>query len=390
MPQPTHATMADVFDDYRLNYHVAQMGATGINYQQYYTESETEAWMPDLNWQTCGKSLTRDDIQSIGTEQLPKSSSKKLNPSVAPPNSYNSNKTIAQQALDQMLTAKMSGYFLDTQVMDAWPTSNSLGSQLLSTGKQWLDNFNPYYEAKEAFYGVNSSGIPVSTWQRVVAGADLATWFVPMFKLDSLLAKAAIWGTEEFLGASASTSLKTLITQGTDIFTNGGFSQVRALMDFTSQPLGDFRLLANGNNLLESLDSNIYQNNTSNTSSVFGKLTNRNVVITQKGLSIVEQHLSEFNLSEIESIPNDLMVQRLKISLIQNQLLKGADAIFYTHEISETTFMNQGLNYDEAHTAALLKYQVSPFSLYHPEVISELPSYFSENWRQFWVDYPLK
>ncbi len=51
----------------------------------------------------------------------------------------------------------------------------------------------------------------------------------------------------------------------------------------------------------------------------------------------------------------------------------GADANFYLHEISESTMMGRGMPYDAAHAAALEKYGVSPFRLYHPEVIQQFP-----------------
>lgn len=36
------------------------------------------------------------------------------------------------------------------------------------------------------------------------------------------------------------------------------------------------------------------------------------------------------------------------------------------------------------HNAALNEYGVSPFRVYHPEVIQENPSFFNDNWLRFW------
>ena len=55
----------------------------------------------------------------------------------------------------------------------------------------------------------------------------------------------------------------------------------------------------------------------------------------------------------------------------------GADANFYLHEAAEATMMGRGLGYDAAHAAALNKYGVSPFSLYHPDVIQANPGLFN-------------
>ena len=46
--------------------------------------------------------------------------------------------------------------------------------------------------------------------------------------------------------------------------------------------------------------------------------------------------------------------------------------------------MGRGLSYDAAHGAALAKYGVSEFSVYHPEVITAFPRLFSNAWRLFW------
>ncbi|WP_112077003.1 hypothetical protein [Herbaspirillum rubrisubalbicans] len=78
------------------------------------------------------------------------------------------------------------------------------------------------------------------------------------------------------------------------------------------------------------------------------------------------------------------MVQRLKDALASGERLTGADANFYLHEIAEGTAFSRGLGYEAAHTAALEKYGVSNFSLYHPEVIQSFPSEFNSAWRAYW------
>lgn len=46
--------------------------------------------------------------------------------------------------------------------------------------------------------------------------------------------------------------------------------------------------------------------------------------------------------------------------------------------------MARGMTYDEAHAAALEKYGVSPFSVYHPDVVQANPGWLNQNWRNFW------
>lgn len=45
---------------------------------------------------------------------------------------------------------------------------------------------------------------------------------------------------------------------------------------------------------------------------------------------------------------------------------------------------NGALAYEVAHAQALAKYGVSPFSVYHPEVIQAFPEAFSPGFNAFW------
>ncbi len=118
-----------------------------------------------------------------------------------------------------------------------------------------------------------------------------------------------------------------------------------------------------------------------------GKLTNSTVRISQKGLDLVTQHLSKFGPVK----ENDLMLLRLNEALRSGKPVTGADASFYIHEVTEATKMSKGMGYIEAHQFALNKYQVSPFSVYHPDVISAVnaiePGSFNSKWIDFWSNY---
>jgi hypothetical protein len=46
--------------------------------------------------------------------------------------------------------------------------------------------------------------------------------------------------------------------------------------------------------------------------------------------------------------------------------------------------MARGMSYDAAHAAALEKYGVSPFSLYHPEVIQANPEILGSGFKNYW------
>lgn len=111
-----------------------------------------------------------------------------------------------------------------------------------------------------------------------------------------------------------------------------------------------------------------------------GVLMGREVRVSQKGLDLVESHLAQFG----SHAPNTQMIERLRSALRSGQKISGADASFYLHEAAEATMMNRGVLYDAAHDAALGRYRVSPFSVYHPEVIQANPGYFNSNWNTFW------
>jgi hypothetical protein len=116
-----------------------------------------------------------------------------------------------------------------------------------------------------------------------------------------------------------------------------------------------------------------------------GIFAERELTVTQKGLDLVKAHLArpEFG-GAIDPIEN-AMVQRLENALASGKRVSGADAIFYTHELAEATMMARGMLYEQAHTAALEKYGVSPLSVFHPDVIRSLPpGYLNYRWYQFW------
>ena len=82
--------------------------------------------------------------------------------------------------------------------------------------------------------------------------------------------------------------------------------------------------------------------------------------------------------------PNTAMVERLRRALGNGGGVDGADANFYNHELTESGLMQGGMPNPEAHTAAFEQHGVSPFSVYHPDVIQQFPEYFNQAWRNFW------
>jgi RHS repeat-associated protein len=111
-----------------------------------------------------------------------------------------------------------------------------------------------------------------------------------------------------------------------------------------------------------------------------GKLAGKSLNVSEKGLGIVEKHLAQFG-----DVPqNTAMIGRLRAALSEGRAISGADASFYMHEVAEATMMGRGMSYGAAHSGALAKYGVSPFSVYHPEVVQQFSSAFNSNWASFW------
>jgi RHS repeat-associated protein len=117
-----------------------------------------------------------------------------------------------------------------------------------------------------------------------------------------------------------------------------------------------------------------------------GKLAGRSIQVSQKGLNRVKNHLS--NPFFEEAPENQAVIGRLESAMANGRRVSGADASFYMHEVHEATLMRAagytGDAYAAAHQAALDRYGVSQFSVYHPDVIQQFSSRFGGAWRAFW------
>jgi hypothetical protein len=114
-----------------------------------------------------------------------------------------------------------------------------------------------------------------------------------------------------------------------------------------------------------------------------GRLANREIAVTERGIARIEEHLARPGFDPDPA--NAAMIQRLRDALGNGERIRGADASFYMHEIYESTLMNRGMPYQWAHPAALERYGVSSYSVYHPDVI-RTTSGFNQNWVDFWEE----
>jgi hypothetical protein len=119
-----------------------------------------------------------------------------------------------------------------------------------------------------------------------------------------------------------------------------------------------------------------------------GKLEGKEIRVSRRGIDMVKEHLR--NPFFDQTTANAAMIQRLEDAFASGSKISGADASFYLHELAETTIMRRlGLGYvDEAYSAAhggaLLRYDVSPYSVYHPEVMLADPGDWNPAFFKFW------
>ncbi|MBB5020668.1 hypothetical protein HNQ59_003993 [Chitinivorax tropicus] len=130
-----------------------------------------------------------------------------------------------------------------------------------------------------------------------------------------------------------------------------------------------------------------------------GRLESKQGYVSSAGLEKVQTHLDLFGQNEA----NSLMVQRLQRALDSGTPIEGADLVFYTHELNEATRtgrLAKELNvspaivaeqseagyafYNKVHVESLNKYQTSPFSVYHLDVLNANPGDWSSAWFKFW------
>ena len=98
------------------------------------------------------------------------------------------------------------------------------------------------------------------------------------------------------------------------------------------------------------------------------------IKVTEKGLSRVEKHLSQFEFDK----PTAEMLQRLRSGKTTEH-----DLTFYTHELKESAFMKRGFGAKEAHEKTL-EWQGIPSvtgyeaKLYHRDVIKDNRTFFNQ------------
>ncbi len=150
----------------------------------------------------------------------------------------------------------------------------------------------------------------------------------------------------------------------------------------------EFSMLKN-NNSNHKIRTGAHSSGVNSSGNGLGKLANKELNVSEKGLNIVKNHINQFETYQ----PNVDMIRRLENAMKNGEKITGADASFYMHELAESYIMEDLTKtmdfesaYDIAHSLALSKYEVSQFSVYHPEVIANNSSQFSLAWKRFWEE----
>jgi hypothetical protein len=105
---------------------------------------------------------------------------------------------------------------------------------------------------------------------------------------------------------------------------------------------------------------------------------------SQDELTIIKYHLKRPQFSH--GIENDVMIERINSKIEKGENLTRADANFYNHELFENELMNSGMKYEDAHSAALEKYNMCEWDLYDPSSVKAADE-ATGGWRTFNDDY---
>ncbi|MFA9379377.1 MAG: hypothetical protein ACERKZ_21925 [Lachnotalea sp.] len=232
------------------------------------------------------------------------------------------------------------------------------------------------------------------TWGTLSTGISLGFCFAGA-SVGNVTATGAKQSIQTFLGSGASNIAKSSVSFGakTLLTVGSGAAVEKVVTPYTSKDFGQLSgLLAGGfvgSKLFgvkatevkgsSNLGKGAYNGNVYDGSG-FGKLADKEISVSQKGIDIIKEHLS----GEFSDITNDAMIKSLESALLNGEKITGANASFYMHEITETSMMSKGMSYKIAHELSLEKYDVSPFSVYSPEVISEYPKLFGKPFKKFW------
>ncbi len=113
-----------------------------------------------------------------------------------------------------------------------------------------------------------------------------------------------------------------------------------------------------------------------------GKISGKEYTVTQTSVDDIKKYLTEQGF--IDDYENQEMIARLERALTKGEKITGADAVYYTHELKEAQLVASGVEQSVAHDMALQYYEVSPYSVYHPDVIRMKPEWWSDGWFKFW------
>ncbi len=140
--------------------------------------------------------------------------------------------------------------------------------------------------------------------------------------------------------------------------------------------------MADGDSSLDDVGTVIGESSKGLVKEGLGKISGKEYTVTQKGIDKIKQYLTDQGFND--DYENQAMIERLENALKNGAKITGADAVFYAHELKEAQLVASGVEQAVAHKIALKYYEVSPYSVYHPEVIKMQPSWWNQAWFDFW------
>jgi len=122
----------------------------------------------------------------------------------------------------------------------------------------------------------------------------------------------------------------------------------------------------------------------------FGSVWQGRLYVSQKGIDTIKAHLERLDVIKdqvndpngaVNAPYNRMQLDRLQAALDDGSPISGGDANFYLHELAESTLMDKGLSYEEAHWEAMQRYGFTSLAqdyyLYAREVVKANIEYWN-------------
>lgn len=140
--------------------------------------------------------------------------------------------------------------------------------------------------------------------------------------------------------------------------------------------------MADGDSSLDDVGTVVEESSKALVKEGLGKISGKEFTVTQTGIDNLKKYLAEQGV--INEYKNQAMIARLESALSSGTKITGPDAVFYALKLKEFTLVSAGTDPINAYKIALGYYELSPYSMYAPEVVKMDPSLCNEGYYKFW------